>query len=107
MGLRRLAASIPPLESLPAMMRWISSMNRIIYREYIEKDSAFERRFAQVLVEEPTVPDTVNIMRGIREKYETHHGVRILDTALVLAAQLAKQYLTSRRLPDSAIDSRA
>jgi ATP-dependent Clp protease ATP-binding subunit ClpB len=74
------------------------------YREYIEKDSAFERRFAQVLVEEPTVPDTVNIMRGIREKYETHHGVRILDTALVLAAQLAKQYLTSRRLPDSAID---
>ena len=74
------------------------------YREYIEKDSAFERRFAQVLVEEPTVPDTVAIMRGIREKYETHHGVRIMDSALVLAAQLAKQYLTSRRLPDSAID---
>ncbi len=74
------------------------------YREYIEKDSAFERRFAQVLVEEPSVPDTVGIMRGIREKYETYHGVRIMDSALVLAAQLAKQYLTSRRLPDSAID---
>lgn len=74
------------------------------YREYIEKDSAFERRFAQVLVEEPSVPDTVAIMRGIREKYETHHGVRIMDSALVLAAQLAKQYLTMRRLPDSAID---
>lgn len=74
------------------------------YREYIEKDSAFERRFAQIIVEEPSVPDTVAIMRGIREKYETHHGVRIMDSALVLAAQLAKQYLTSRRLPDSAID---
>ncbi|KGB74436.1 heat shock protein [Cryptococcus deuterogattii 99/473] len=74
------------------------------YREYIEKDSAFERRFAQVIVDEPSVPDTVAIMRGIREKYETHHGVRIMDSALVLAAQLAKQYLTARRLPDSAID---
>ena len=74
------------------------------YREYIEKDAAFERRFAQVIVDEPSVPDTVAIMRGIREKYETHHGVRIMDSALVLAAQLAKQYLTSRRLPDSAID---
>ncbi|TXT08928.1 hypothetical protein VHUM_02402 [Vanrija humicola] len=74
------------------------------YRENIEKDSAFERRFAQVIVEEPSVPDTVAIMRGIREKYETHHGVRVMDSALVLAAQLAKQYLTSRRLPDSAID---
>jgi ATP-dependent Clp protease ATP-binding subunit ClpA len=74
------------------------------YREYIEKDSAFERRFAQVIVEEPSVPDTVAIMRGIREKYETHHGVQIMDSALVLAAQLAKQYLTTRRMPDSAID---
>nr|ODN88259.1 heat shock protein [Cryptococcus depauperatus CBS 7841] len=74
------------------------------YREYIEKDSAFERRFAQVIIDEPSVPDTVAIMRGIREKYETHHGVRIMDSALVLAAQLAKQYLTARRMPDSAID---
>ncbi|KAK4687551.1 ATP-dependent Clp protease ATP-binding subunit ClpB, partial [Tremellales sp. Uapishka_1] len=74
------------------------------YREYIEKDSALERRFAQVLVEEPSVADTISIMRGIREKYETHHGVKIMDSALVLAAQLAKQYLTARRLPDSAID---
>ncbi|WVQ72447.1 hypothetical protein IAR50_001999 [Cryptococcus sp. DSM 104548] len=74
------------------------------YRQYIEKDSAFERRFAQVIVDEPSVPDTVAIMRGIREKYESHHGVRIMDSAIVLAAQLAKQYLTARRLPDSAID---
>lgn len=74
------------------------------YREYIEKDSAFERRFAQVIVEEPSVADTIAIMRGIREKYETHHGVRIKDAAIVLAAQLAKQYLTARRMPDSAID---
>ncbi|RXK35026.1 heat shock protein [Tremella mesenterica] len=74
------------------------------YREYIEKDSALERRFAQVIVDEPSVVDTVAIMRGIREKYESFHGLRVQDAALVLAAQLAKQYLTSRRLPDSAID---
>jgi ATP-dependent Clp protease ATP-binding subunit ClpA len=74
------------------------------YRKYIEKDSAFERRFAQVLVDEPDVPTTVSILRGLKEKYETHHGVEIVDGALVLAAQLAKQYLTARRLPDSAID---
>ncbi|ORX36608.1 putative heat shock protein [Kockovaella imperatae] len=74
------------------------------YREGIEKDSALERRFAQVFVEEPSVPATVNIMRGIREKYETYHNVRIQDAALVLAAKLAKQYMTQRRLPDAAID---
>lgn len=85
-------------------LRVIGATTLSEYREYIEKDSAFERRFAQVIVEEPSVPDTVAIMRGIREKYETHHGVRIMDSALVLAAQLAKQYLTARRLPDSAID---
>lgn len=61
------------------------------FRESIEKDSAFERRFAQVLVSEPTVPETITILRGISEKYSIHHGVRILDTALVLAAELAKK----------------
>ena len=74
------------------------------YRKYIEKDAAFERRFAQVLVNEPSVPETINILRGIREKYEVHHGVRILDGALISAATLAHRYLTTRRLPDSAID---
>ncbi|KAG1757568.1 P-loop containing nucleoside triphosphate hydrolase protein [Suillus lakei] len=74
------------------------------YRKYIETDAALERRFAQVLVNEPSVPETINILRGIREKYEVHHGVRILDGALISAATLAHRYLTSRRLPDAAID---
>ncbi|KAF9514058.1 hypothetical protein BS47DRAFT_1362009 [Hydnum rufescens UP504] len=74
------------------------------YRKYIEKDAAFERRFAQVIVSEPSVADTISILRGISEKYEVHHGVRILDSALFQAATLAHRYLTSRRLPDSAID---
>lgn len=85
-------------------LKMIGATTLAEYREYIEKDSAFERRFATVMVEEPTVPDTVAIMRGIREKYEAYHGVKIMDSAIVLAAQLAKQYLTSRRMPDSAID---
>jgi ATP-dependent Clp protease ATP-binding subunit ClpB len=74
------------------------------FRKYIEKDAAFERRFQQVLVKEPTVPETVSILRGLKEKYETHHGVTILDSAIVSAATLAARYLTSRRLPDSAVD---
>lgn len=74
------------------------------YRKYIEKDAAFERRFQQVLVNEPTVPETISILRGIKEKYATHHGVQILDSALVSAATLAHRYLTSRKLPDAAID---
>jgi ATP-dependent Clp protease ATP-binding subunit ClpB len=74
------------------------------YRKYIEKDAAFERRFQQVLVKEPTVPETISILRGLKEKYETHHGVTITDSALVSAATLAARYLTSRRLPDSAVD---
>jgi ATP-dependent Clp protease ATP-binding subunit ClpB len=82
----------------------ITDMTFSEYRKYIEKDAAFERRFAQVLVNEPSVPETINILRGIREKYEVHHGVRILDGALISAATLAHRYLTSRRLPDSAID---
>ncbi|SSD60506.1 probable Heat shock protein 104 [Saccharomycodes ludwigii] len=74
------------------------------YRAIIEKDGAFERRFQKISVPEPTVRETVAILRGLQPKYEIHHGVRILDSALVTAAQLAKRYLTYRRLPDSAID---
>lgn len=85
-------------------IRCIGATTLAEYREYIEKDAALERRFAQVIVEEPTVPDTISILRGIKEKYETHHGCRIADAALVSAAQLAKQYIPARRLPDSAID---
>ncbi|KAL9027127.1 MAG: hypothetical protein Q9180_007378, partial [Flavoplaca navasiana] len=74
------------------------------YRKYIEKDQAFERRFQQVLVKEPSIPETVSILRGLKEKYEVHHGVNILDGAIVAAATLAARYLTARRLPDSAVD---
>ncbi|KAF1811680.1 P-loop containing nucleoside triphosphate hydrolase protein [Eremomyces bilateralis CBS 781.70] len=74
------------------------------YRKYIEKDAAFERRFQQVMVKEPTIPETVSILRGLKERYENHHGVTILDGAIVSAATLAARYLTQRRLPDSAVD---
>ncbi|KAK2733622.1 Heat shock protein hsp98 [Onygenales sp. PD_40] len=74
------------------------------YRKYIEKDQAFERRFQQVLVKEPTVNETISILRGLKERYEVHHGVNILDGAIVSAANLASRYLTARRLPDSAVD---
>eukprot|EP00897_Mesotaenium_endlicherianum_P002584 jgi/Mesen1/2353/ME000156S01498 len=74
------------------------------YRKYVEKDAAFERRFQQVLVAEPSVGDTVNILRGLKERYEGHHGVQILDRALVMAAQLSARYITGRFLPDKAID---
>jgi ATP-dependent Clp protease ATP-binding subunit ClpA len=74
------------------------------YRKYIEKDQAFERRFQQVLVKEPSVSETISILRGLKEKYEVHHGVTILDGAIVAAATLAARYLTARRLPDSAVD---
>lgn len=74
------------------------------YRQIVEKDGAFERRFQKIDVREPTTRETVAILRGIQSKYEIHHGVRILDSALVSAAQLAKRYLPYRRLPDSAID---
>jgi len=74
------------------------------YRKYIEKDAAFERRFQQVLVKEPSVPETISILRGLKERYEVHHGVTISDGAIVAAATLASRYLTARRLPDSAID---
>ena len=74
------------------------------YRKYIEKDAALARRFQPVMVEEPTVEDTISILRGIKEKYELHHGVRISDAALVAAATLSNRYITDRFLPDKAID---
>lgn len=74
------------------------------YRKHVEKDGAFERRFQKVDVREPTVRETVAILRGLQSKYELHHGVRILDSAMVTAAQLASRYLTYRKLPDSAVD---
>src|SRR6185295_15322914 len=74
------------------------------YRANIEKDPALERRFQPVLVEEPSVEDTIAILRGLKEKYEVHHGVRIQDPALVAAAVLSDRYVTGRFLPDKAID---
>ena len=74
------------------------------YRKYIEKDAALERRFQPVFVGEPTVEDTVSILRGLKQRYETHHGVQIRDAALVAAAQLSNRYITDRFLPDKAID---
>ena len=74
------------------------------YRKHVEKDAALARRFQPLVVEEPTVEDTVSILRGIKEKYELHHGVRITDSALVTAAQLSHRYITDRFLPDKAID---
>ena len=74
------------------------------YRQYIEKDAALERRFQPVLVEEPTVEDTISILRGLKERYEVYHGVKILDNALVSAATLSHRYISDRFLPDKAID---
>ena len=74
------------------------------YRQYIEKDAALERRFQKVLVDEPTVEDTIAILRGLKERYEVHHGVEITDPAIVAAATLSYRYITDRQLPDKAID---
>jgi ATP-dependent Clp protease ATP-binding subunit ClpB len=74
------------------------------YRKYIEKDAALERRFAPVVVEPPSVEDTIGILRGLKERYEVHHGVRITDSAIVAAAVLSDRYITARHLPDKAID---
>ncbi|BCG63732.1 MAG: ATP-dependent Clp protease ATP-binding subunit ClpB [Methyloprofundus sp.] len=74
------------------------------YRQYIEKDAALERRFQKVLVEEPSVEDTIAILRGLKEKYEVHHGVDITDPAIIAAAQLSHRYIADRQLPDKAID---
>lgn len=74
------------------------------YRKYIEKDAALERRFQRILVDEPSVPDTIAILRGLKERYELHHGVEITDSAIVAAATLSHRYISDRQLPDKAID---
>eukprot|EP00743_Colponemidia_sp_Colp-15_P007034 GILK01007590.1.p1 GENE.GILK01007590.1~~GILK01007590.1.p1 ORF type:complete len:773 (-),score=159.29 GILK01007590.1:116-2434(-) len=74
------------------------------YRQYIEKDAALARRFQSILVQEPSVQDTITILRGLKKRYEVHHGVHITDSAIVTAAQLSSRYLTERKLPDKAID---
>ena len=75
------------------------------YRKYVEKDAALARRFQPVFVDEPDVADTISILRGIKEKYELHHGIRISDSALVASANLSNRYITDRFLPDKAIDA--
>ncbi len=74
------------------------------YREFIEKDAALERRFQKVIVDEPSVEDSIAILRGLKERYEVHHGVQITDSAIIAAAKLSQRYITDRRLPDKAID---
>ncbi len=85
-------------------LRCIGATTLNEYRKYIEKDAALERRFQPVMVGEPTVEETISILRGLKEKYEVHHGVRIQDSALVAAAMLSHRYITDRFLPDKAID---
>ncbi|XP_061998088.1 chaperone protein ClpB1-like [Rosa rugosa] len=85
-------------------LRCIGATTLEEYRKYVEKDAAFERRFQKIIVAEPSVEDTVSILRGLKERYESHHGVKILDRALVVAAELSSRYITGRRLPDKAID---
>ncbi|RLK60343.1 ATP-dependent chaperone ClpB [Actinokineospora cianjurensis] len=85
-------------------LRMVGATTLDEYRQHIEKDAALERRFQQVLVGEPSVEDTVGILRGLKERYEVHHGVRITDSALVAAATLSDRYITARFLPDKAID---
>jgi len=85
-------------------LRCIGATTLNEYRQHVEKDAAFERRFQQVYVGEPSVTDTISVLRGLKERYENHHGVRISDSALVVAAQLSNRYITNRFLPDKAID---
>jgi ATP-dependent Clp protease ATP-binding subunit ClpB len=85
-------------------LRMVGATTLDEYRKHIEKDPAFERRFQQVMVEQPSVEDSIAILRGLKERYEVHHGVRIQDAALVAAAVLSDRYLTGRFLPDKAID---
>ncbi|XP_075479243.1 LOW QUALITY PROTEIN: chaperone protein ClpB1-like [Primulina tabacum] len=85
-------------------LRCIGATTLEEYRKYVEKDAAFERRFQQVYVAEPSVVDSISILRGLKEKYEGHHGVKIQDRALINAAQLSARYITGRHLPDKAID---
>lgn len=85
-------------------LRMVGATTLDEYRKYIEKDAALERRFQQVFIAEPTVEDTISILRGLKEKYELHHGVRITDSAIVAAATLSNRYISDRFLPDKAID---
>ena len=85
-------------------LRLIGATTLNEYREFIEKDAALERRFQPVMVDEPSVEDTVAILRGLKERYEAHHKVAIADSALVAAATLSNRYITGRQLPDKAID---
>ena len=85
-------------------LRCIGATTLDEYRQNIEKDAALERRFQTVLVDEPNVDDAITILRGLKEKYELHHGVRITDSAIVAAVKLSHRYITSRFLPDKAID---
>merc|ERR1719198_2036217 len=85
-------------------LRCIGATTLNEYKQYLEKDKALERRFQQVNVPQPTVDDTVAILRGLKERYEVHHGVRVKDTAIIAAAQLSDRYITDRFLPDKAID---
>jgi ATP-dependent Clp protease ATP-binding subunit ClpB len=86
-------------------LRCIGATTLDEYRKYIEKDAALERRFQQVMVDQPSVADTVSILRGLKERYETHHGVRVTDGALLAAASLSNRYISDRFLPDKAIDT--
>lgn len=86
------------------VLRTIGATTINEYRKYIEKDPALERRFQPVMVDEPSVEDTISILRGLKEKYEVHHGIRILDSAIIEAAKLSDRYITDRFLPDKAID---
>jgi ATP-dependent Clp protease ATP-binding subunit ClpB len=86
------------------LLRCVGATTLNEYRKYIEKDAALERRFQPVMVREPSVEDTISILRGLKEKYEVHHGVRIKDTAIVAAATLSQRYISDRFLPDKAID---
>ncbi|PLS67781.1 MAG: ATP-dependent chaperone ClpB, partial [Cyanobacteria bacterium M5B4] len=85
-------------------LRCIGATTLDEYRKYIEKDAALERRFQQVYVDQPSIADTVSILRGLKERYEVHHGVKIADNALIAAAQLSTRYISDRFLPDKAID---
>src|SRR5436305_341923 len=85
-------------------LRCIGATTLDEYRKHIEKDKALERRFQPVMIEEPSVEDTIAILRGLKDKYEVHHGIRIRDAALVAAARLSHRYIPARQLPDKAID---
>tara|TARA_R110002050_G_scaffold217218_4_gene353274 strand:- start:391 stop:2316 length:1926 start_codon:yes stop_codon:yes gene_type:complete len=85
-------------------LRCIGATTLKEYRQHVEKDAAFERRFQQVYVGEPSIPDAISILRGIKDRYESHHGVRVTDAALVAAVKLSSRYISQRKLPDKAID---